>query len=135
MTGGRVLAVIALGGVIGAQARYGLTQLIPSSPGGVPWAILIINISGGLFMGALMAWLGRSGRSGRLAEPHPLIRPFFGVGILGGFTTFSTYSTDTFQLIDAGRPLAAVLYAGLTLAGALLGVVLGSRLVVRAGEH
>lgn len=64
-------------------------------------------------------------------NPHPLIRPFFGVGILGGFTTFSTYSTDTYHLIDADRPLAAVGYVALTLTGALLAVLLGQTLVAR----
>ncbi|GAB6897509.1 fluoride efflux transporter CrcB [Kineosporia succinea] len=113
------LAVIAAGGVIGAEARYGLTRVVPASPGGVPWAVLVINVTGGFFMGVLMARLARS------ASPHPLVRPFLGVGILGGFTTFSTYSTDTFHLIDADRPLAAVGYVTLTLVGALLAVVLG----------
>ncbi|MBT0769806.1 fluoride efflux transporter CrcB [Kineosporia sp. J2-2] len=117
--GHRVLVVIALGGVVGAEARYGLTRLIPAQPGGVPWAILGINVAGGFFMGLLMAWLGRA------AHPHPLVRPFLGVGILGGFTTFSTYSTDTYHLIDADRPSAAVGYVALTLAGALIAVVLG----------
>ena len=120
-----VLAVIAAGGVLGAEARYGLTRLIPASPGRVPWAILLINVLGGLLMGVLMALLARS------AHPNPLIRPFLGVGILGGFTTFSTYSTDTYALIDADRPLVAVGYVFFTLAGALLAVVLGQWLVLR----
>lgn len=121
----RVLAVIAVGGVLGAEARYGLTQLIPTSHGGVPWGILFINVLGGLLMGVLMALLSLR------QNPHPLIRPFFGVGLLGGFTTFSTYSTDTYHLIDAQRPLAAVGYVVLTLAGALLAVALGQALVIR----
>ncbi len=75
-----------------------------------------------------MALLGRS------AAPNPLVRPFFGVGILGGFTTFSAYSTDAVQLIEAGRTLAAVGYLGLTLAGALLGVVVGTALVSRVAR-
>lgn len=112
--------------MIGAEARYGLTRLIPSSPGGVPWAILVINIAGGFFMGVLMTLLGRR------SDPNPLIRLFFGVGILGGFTTFSTYSSDTFHLIDADRPLAAAGYVSLTLAGALLAVLLGSYVASRA---
>ncbi len=121
----RVLVAIAVGGVIGAEARYGLTRLIPASPGGVPWAILLINVLGGLLMGVLMGLLALR------QNPHPLIRPFFGVGILGGFTTFSTYSTDTYHLIDADRPLAAVGYVALTLTGALLAVLLGQTLVAR----
>lgn len=117
----RVLAFIALGGVLGAEARYGLSRLIPSSL----WAIMLVNITGGLLMGVLMARLERS------EQPHPLARPFFGVGILGGFTTFSTYSTDAYLLIDAGRVGAALGYMGLTLAGALLAVWAGSALVRR----
>ncbi|GLY30167.1 fluoride efflux transporter CrcB [Kineosporia sp. NBRC 101731] len=121
--GPATLGAIALGGVVGAEARYGLTQMIPAVPGSFPWAIVAINIAGGLFMGVLMALLARFPRA------HPLTRPFIGVGILGGFTTFSTYSTDTFHLIDAGRPLVAGGYVTLTLAGALLAVVGGQALV------
>ncbi|GLY16181.1 putative fluoride ion transporter CrcB [Kineosporia sp. NBRC 101677] len=128
MKDGRILAAVALGGVIGAEARYGLTRLLPATPGEVPWAVLLINVFGGLLMGVLMALLGRS------AAPNPLVRPFFGVGILGGFTTFSAYSTDAVQLIEAGRTLAAVGYLGLTLAGALLGVVVGTALVSRVAR-
>jgi CrcB protein len=120
-----VLVVIGVGGLIGAEARYGLTKLIPASSGAVPWAILLINVVGGFLMGVLMGCLARS------AHPHPLIRPFLGVGILGGFTTFSTYSTDTYHLIDADRPWMALGYVTLTLAGALLAVVLGQTLVAR----
>ncbi len=119
----RVLAVIAVGGVVGAEARYGLTRLIPAAPGGVPWAVLVINVLGGFLMGVLMALLARA------RSPHPLVRPVLGVGVLGGFTTFSTYSTDTFHLVDADRPLAAAAYVTLTLTGALLAVVLGQTLV------
>lgn len=117
-----LLPVIALGGAIGAEARYGLTQLIPSPAGAVPWAIVTANIVGALLMGVLMARLARH------EQPNPLIRPFLGVGVLGGFTTFSTYSTDTFYLIDAGRVGTAIGYLAVTLAGALLAVWLGQTL-------
>ena len=91
----KVLGAIALGGVIGAEARYGLALAMPHHAGGWPWATLIINVVGSLLIGVLMAalasaprrrsWPGRSSAS----------------GILGGFTTFSTYAVD---LREQARP-------------------------------
>ena len=118
-----LLAVIAVGGVIGAEGRYGIGLLLPHGSTSFDWGTLIINVLGGLAIGVLMAVLGR------LAHPHRLIRPFLGVGILGGFTTFSTFSTDTYRLLDAGRPAVALVYAALTLTGALAATVAGARLV------
>ena len=118
--GWRVLAAIAAGGVIGAELRYGLGLLLPPGRSSFPWATLLVNVTGGFAIGVLMAVLGR------IERPHPLLRPFFGVGILGGLTTFSTYSTDTYRLIDAGRPLLALGYAVFTLAAALVATVAGA---------
>jgi CrcB protein len=117
-----VLIVIAAGGVIGAELRYGVSTLIHSDPQSFPWATLLVNVVGGLGIGVLMAVLGR------IAHPHPLMRPFAGVGILGGFTTFSTYSTDTYRLIDLGRPELAIAYAALTLLAVLGATVAGMRI-------
>jgi fluoride exporter len=121
--GWRVLAVIALGGVIGAELRYGTGLLFPPGRRSFPWATLLVNVVGGFGIGALMAVLGRARR------PHPLIRPLLGVGVLGGFTTFSTYSTDTYRLIDAGRPALALGYAALTLVAALAATLAGHAVV------
>jgi CrcB protein len=117
--GWRLPAVIAVGGVIGAELRYGTGQLLSARPGSLPLATLLINVAGGFAMGMLMALIARAVR------PHPLIRPFLGVGILGGFTTFSTYSTDTYRLLDDGKAAAAVCYLLLTLVGALVATLLG----------
>lgn len=114
-----VLAVIACGGVIGAELRFGVGILIPSAPQAFPWATALVNVIGGFGIGVLMARLGRA------AHPHPLVRPFVGVGIFGGFTTFSTYSTDIVRLIDLGRPELALGYAVLTLFAALAATVVG----------
>jgi CrcB protein len=114
-----VLLVIAAGGVIGAELRYGAGVWFSSGPGAFPWATVLVNVVGGLGIGVLMAVLARS------ARPHPLVRPFLGVGILGGFTTFSTFSTDTVRLIDLGRPELALGYAALTLVAALAATVAG----------
>lgn len=93
-----MLSVVSAGGALGASVRYGLDQAFPTGPGGFPWAIFWVNVSGCLLIGVLMVlvvdvWAGR-----------PLIRPFLGVGVLGGFTTFSTYAVDFQRLVDAGAP-------------------------------
>jgi len=121
--GWRLLAAIAAGGVIGAEFRFGVGKLLPPGEDGFPWATLLINVVGGFGMGVLMAVIAR------LKRPHPLLRPFAGVGVLGGFTTFSTYSTDTYRLIDAGRPELALAYSALTLTAALAATVAGGALV------
>ena len=79
------LAVIALGGVLGAEARYGLATAIPHGDSGWPWATLLTNLVGSFVIGVLMVVVERR-------APHPLVRPFLGVGICGGFTTFSTFA-------------------------------------------
>ncbi len=106
----RTLAAIALGGILGALARYGLAVALPSHPGGFVRATFLINVTGCLLMGALMALL-----AARPTLP-PLTQPFLGVGVLGGFTTFSTYILDVHQadspgttlLVLAATPLAAL---------------------------
>jgi CrcB protein len=116
---GRVLGVIAVGGGIGALARYGIELLLPTVPGGLPWGTFTINVSGCLLIGVLMVLVTD------VCTNRPLLRPFVGVGVLGGFTTFSTYANEVRGLLTPGSvPLAAAYLAG-TLAGALLAVLLG----------
>ncbi|GLW02040.1 FluC/FEX family fluoride channel [Streptomyces lavendulae] len=112
---GRVLAAIAAGGALGASARFGVGLLWPAGPGAFPWATFWINVSGCALIGVLMVLISEGGRS----APHPLVRPFLGVGVLGGFTTFSTYAVEFSGLLDAGRAQVALAYAGLTVAAAL----------------
>lgn len=99
-----VLAAISLGGMAGASARYGLDLAWPAAPGGVPWGTLAVNATGCFLIGVLMATL-----SG-IARPHPLLRPFLGIGLLGGFTTFSTYAVQVDTLLREGRALVALGY-------------------------
>ena len=123
-----VLGTIALGGVLGAEARYGLSVVLPHAPGAWPWATLLTNVSGCLLIGVLMAVITD------LVEPHRLVRPFLGVGVLGGYTTFSTYSTDLVQMLDAGRPLLALGYLAVTPLGALAAVWAGTALTRAAAR-
>lgn len=111
-----LLLVIAVGGIVGAEARYGLAQLIPHTDAAWPWATLVTNSVGSLLLGVLMVLLGAA------AAPHRFIRPFVGVGVLGGFTTFSTYAVDAYRLLLAHRPFVAMAYVGATLLACLIGV-------------
>ncbi len=115
-----VLAVVAAGGALGSAARYGLGELWPHHPGAVPWATFAVNVIGCFLLGLLMVFVVD------VWPPQRHVRPFLGVGVLGGFTTFSTYALDTRQLLVEGRAGAAVGYLIGTLVLALLAVVLGA---------
>jgi fluoride exporter len=115
-----VLGAIAVGGVIGAEARYGIGLAWPHAPSGWPSATLLINLSGCLLIGVLMVVITE------FVEPHRLARPFLGVGILGGYTTFSTYTVDAISLADGARPGLAAAYLVLTPVLAVLACALGA---------
>ena len=126
---GAVVAVVAVGGVLGAEARYGLATALPHTPGAWPWSTLLANVSGCLLIGVLMVLVTE-----RYAA-HPLLRPLLGVGVLGGYTTFSTYAVDTVTAVDVGRAGVALLYVAVTpllaLAAAAAGIAV-TRALVRA---
>ena len=114
-----VLPVIALGGLLGAAARHALELLWAAAPGGWPWATLVTNASGCLLIGVLMVQVVEVGRA------HPLLRPFVGVGLLGGYTTFSTYAVQTRTLWSQDHHGGSVLYLLLTPALAVVSVIVG----------
>ncbi len=98
------------GGAVGAGARYALGSAVTARLGsGFPWATLGVNVIGCFAMGLLAAWLARSGAS-------DAVRLALGVGLLGGFTTFSAFSLDWWQLVERGALGAAMLYAAASLA-------------------
>lgn len=118
------LLLVALGGALGATARYltgiGAVRLMGH---GFPWATLIVNIVGSLCMGLLIGWLARRGGP---VQPAQL---FLATGVLGGFTTFSAFSLDAVTLWERGETALAfgyvsasvimsiaALFAGLSLA-------------------
>jgi CrcB protein len=123
--------VAALGGALGALARWGVTTALPHSPGGWPWATLLVNITGCLSIGVLLAVL-----LARFPD-SPWLRPFLAVGVLGGYTTYSTFAVDVVQLAEAGRGLLAAAYVLASVLGGVLAVVLGllvGRSVVGAAD-
>lgn len=111
-----VLGVIAVGGALGALARWGIAEALPTAPAGFPWATFIANVSGAFVLGALMVLATEALR------PSRYLRPFLAVGVLGGFTTFSTYMLDTRNLLVAGEPALAVLYLFGTLVVGLVAI-------------
>jgi fluoride exporter len=113
-THGAVLAVISAGGALGALGRYGLTLAIPVLPGRFPLATFLINVVGCLLIGILMVLITE------VYPTHPLLRPFLGVGVLGGFTTFSTYANEVRALLSPGWAMTALAYLSGTVAAALL---------------
>ncbi|MBJ6363252.1 fluoride efflux transporter CrcB [Paenibacillus sp. GCM10012307] len=114
----RVMLAVAAGGALGASLRFGMSLwLVPSGPGAFPWATLLCNLTGSLALGL---WLGYANRRPGLSR---LWKELVGTGIIGSYTTFSTFSLELVQLIQEGYLLTAFNYfilsliAGLTLAG------------------
>jgi fluoride exporter len=99
-----VLGVIAVGGVLGSLARWGLAEALPHRPDEFPWATFGANVSGCFLIGLLMVFVIE------VWPPSRYLRPFLGVGILGGYTTFSTYMLDTRALLVSGDPRLAGVY-------------------------
>jgi fluoride exporter len=120
-----LLATIAAGGAIGAAARYGAGQEWPVAGGAFPIPTMAVNVLGCGLIGVLMVlvdelWTGRR-----------LLRPFLGTGVLGGFTTFSTYAVDLQRLFATGHAGTAMAYLVATPVAALLAVWATSRATQR----
>jgi CrcB protein len=113
--------LIACGGALGAMGRFGVSTILGRLlPSGFPYAILLVNIVGsvamGLLVGSLVRWSPSWAEEARL---------FAAVGVLGGFTTFSSFSLDTLTLIERGALLQAALYVLASVAVSVAGLYLG----------
>jgi CrcB protein len=111
---------VFLGAALGGAARHGVNLATAALlGGGLPYGTLAVNVLGGFAMGlAVEIWARRSGLS-------QLARLFMTTGVLGGFTTFSTFSLDTVTLLQDGRPGAALGYALASVIGAIGGLFVG----------
>ena len=97
---------VMVGGAIGAGARHLVGQILLARLGpGFPWWTLSVNIAGSLMMGLLIGSLARSGGSDQA-------RLFLGVGVLGGYTTFSSFSMEFWTLFERGQVAQAAAYVG-----------------------
>jgi CrcB protein len=121
----RELAAIFAGGAIGAPARLGVNEALPTAPGHFPWATLLVNVAGAFVLG----WA-----TTRLQERLPVSayrRPFLGTGFCGALTTFSTMQVELLQMLDDARVGPALAYAALSLAIGLTAMWLGTGLARR----
>src|SRR5215218_10998402 len=122
----RVLAAIFAGGFVGATARALVAEALPHETGQWPWATFAVNVAGAFALGYFTT---------RLHERLPLSayrRPFVGTGVCGALTTFSTMQVELLDMLDAGRPGLAVLYALGSVVAGFAAVWLTTNLVRRA---
>ena len=109
----------ALGGALGALARWGLAAALPAAPGGWPWSTLLVNLSGCLAIGVVLAVLP-------VRFPDATwLRPFLAVGLIGGYTTWSAFALDVVRLASTGHPLVALGYVAVSVVGGVAAVVTG----------
>ena len=100
-----ILLAVALGGAIGSLLRYFIAGTIQSAAWpGFPWGIFFVNVSGGFAMGVIVELAALK------LNMSPEVRAFLTVGMLGGYTTFSTFSLDSVLLIERGAYASAALY-------------------------
>lgn len=104
-----VVAAVAVGGFIGALGRYELGLAWPTPAGHFPWTTFTINVSGGFLLGLVLALLIE-----RVGVTR-YVRPFFCVGVLGAWTTMSTFAVEDDLLLKEGHIATAILYVLATL--------------------
>ncbi len=118
-----IVAAVAAGGALGAPARYEISLAVHVAPGTFPWATFWINVSGSLVLGVLLTLIIERWPATRF------VRPFFAVGFLGAYTTWSTFMVDTDVLAKDGHVAIAIAYVVASLvvglSAAYAGIVLG----------
>ena len=119
-------AAVAAGAAVGALLRWCAGLLLNSLWAGFPLGTLLVNCLGGLLIGVAMVWFARS--------PHEVLRLLLVTGVLGGFTTFSSFSAESLGLLQRGEPGLALLHSAAHLLGALACTAVGymlARIVLR----
>lgn len=123
-----LVAATSVGGILGALSRYGVGLAVPHGTRQFPWSTVIINATGCLLIGGLMVVLLE------LTSPHRLARPFLGVGVLGGYTTYSTFAVDIERLVLNHRPADALGYVLVTVFACAFAVWLSTTFTLNAGR-
>ncbi|MBV1918685.1 MAG: CrcB family protein [Sphingomonadaceae bacterium] len=127
---------VALGGGIGAWLRFLTGRIFTAWLGPVrasefPWATLTVNVLGSLAMGLLVGWLARHSTGSGLSSEGA--RLFMAIGLLGGFTTFSSFSLEMVLLAERGQIGLAALYAGTSILAGVAGLFAGLAIMRSVG--
>jgi fluoride exporter len=122
---GTILAAIALGGALGAPARYGVAQLVHVAKGCFPWATFWTNVTGSFALGLVLVLILER------FPPTRYVRPFVATGFLGAYTTYSTFAVETNLLVRGGQAGTGVVYGLASLVAGFVAVWAGM-LVARA---
>jgi CrcB protein len=108
--------LVALGGALGAMARYSAGLIVAG--GGWPWATLLVNLCGAIGFGVVITLLGKQ-------VLHPSLHPLLIAGFFGAFTTFSTFSWELFKFIEQHAWLTAISYGAGSVVLCLIGMFIG----------
>ena len=114
-----LVAAVAVGGAAGALLRWWLTTAFPDHTGAFPWTTFAVNVTGCLVLAALPAL--------SVVRRNRVLPPLLGTGVLGGYTTLSTYAEQARALLGSGHVATAAAYVVGTLAACLLAVALADR--------
>lgn len=114
----KLILLLAIAGVLGTLARYGLQGLLQPPGGTFPWGTLIVNVSGSFLVGFLMRYL-----LGQSVSPET--RAALTIGFCGAFTTMSSFSYETVALLNNQQYLRAAWYLVSTVGGSLLATIAG----------
>ena len=115
----RDLALVAVGGALGAISRYAVGTAVPHAGAGWPWATFCVNVTASLAIGVLAGWA-------YWRHTAHWVRPLLMTGFLGGFSTYSTFAVDTITMAEAGSGGLAAAYVVVTLVVCVLAVGLGT---------
>jgi CrcB protein len=115
----RELALVALGGIVGTLARYGIGEAAPVEAGRFPFTTFSINVAGAFVLGVLLEWLTRH------RDLEHWMRFALGVGVLGAFTTFSTFMVEVVELCRDRHVATALAYAAASLVAGMAAAVVG----------
>ena len=119
----KLLFAVAAGGALGAVARHLMAHQVALLSGhGFPWGTLFVNVLGSFLLGGLIEILAITW------SPSEALRGFLVVGVLGAFTTFSTFSMDAFLLYERGQWMAAALYTTASVVLSFVGLIVGLRI-------
>ncbi|MGO4599235.1 CrcB family protein [Terrabacter sp. 2RAF25] len=129
-----LLGLVFAGGALGTGVRAALENAAPADPAGLPWTTLAINVIGSLLLGLLLETLARTGAD---AGRRRAARLTLGTGLLGGFTTYSTFAVETAQRLTSGSLAVGVVYAVGSIvlgAGAAAAGFAGARRITRHAQ-